>query len=479
LDFQLTSEQHRLRKKCRELAADFATRAAAHDRDATHPVENYQRLREEGFLALTVGKEWGGSGASFLDHTLAYEVLAQGCPSTALAFNMHASVVMPLLESAEVSTETKQRVADLVVRERKLIAGNFSVAAHRAGVVEHRGGQAGAHHVDVVEGRLGGDRLGLAGTAEVAVGNVEGEVFGHFVRVEHGPDFEPDFGRASQRLALADYRRGNARQRALCGGEQLLALAGTLAASARLRQTIRRSPGKSGEVIEAMSRWSNSEICNAHPRQVVSVHAASPTCYRVTRDRPNERSRKEGMRFGFFDQLPCALGYSEPQRFKDIVRQPGAARRRQGRSRWPVWQQFRRLYRSSHDSSLEGTGYELLVPPRARLPRQLAPEALDFTRLIRPGETVGWAEATAGPVFLTRLLDAQAARCAPFQVFFPLTFSNTLGAGHPQMTVTALGGRPQSPDSALEGNGFELVVPRHKSRGFPQHSGHCEVSAGS
>ena len=33
---------------------------------------------------------------------------------------------MPLLESAEVSTETKRRVAELVVRERKLIAGNFS-----------------------------------------------------------------------------------------------------------------------------------------------------------------------------------------------------------------------------------------------------------------------------------------------------------------------------------------------------------------
>jgi len=126
LDFQLTSEQQCLRDKCRELAADFATRAAAHDRDASHPVENYECLREAGFLALTVGKKWGGSGASFLDHTLAYEVLAQGCPSTALAFNMHASVVMPLLESAEVSTETKRRVAELVVRERKLIAGNFS-----------------------------------------------------------------------------------------------------------------------------------------------------------------------------------------------------------------------------------------------------------------------------------------------------------------------------------------------------------------
>jgi alkylation response protein AidB-like acyl-CoA dehydrogenase len=73
--FQVTSEQQRLQNKCRELASDFATRTAAHDRDASHPVENYDRLRNEGFLALTVGKEWGGLGASFLDHTIAYEVL--------------------------------------------------------------------------------------------------------------------------------------------------------------------------------------------------------------------------------------------------------------------------------------------------------------------------------------------------------------------------------------------------------------------
>src|SRR5437868_6426879 len=39
---------------------------------------------------------------------------------------MHASVVMPLLESAEVSAETKRRIADLVVQQGKLIAGNFS-----------------------------------------------------------------------------------------------------------------------------------------------------------------------------------------------------------------------------------------------------------------------------------------------------------------------------------------------------------------
>jgi len=134
--FELTSEQQWLRCKCRALAADFATRSAAHDRDASHPVENYQRLREEGFLALTIGKQWGGQGASLLDHTIAYEALGAGCPSTALAFNMHASVVMPVLESPEVAAATKKWLANLVVREGKLIAGNFSEPITTAFIAE-------------------------------------------------------------------------------------------------------------------------------------------------------------------------------------------------------------------------------------------------------------------------------------------------------------------------------------------------------
>ena len=126
MDFDIPEEARRLRQRCAELAADFATRAAAHDAAASHPSENYERLRQEGFLTLSVPKQWGGSGVGLLTHTLAYEALAQGCPSTALAFNMHASVVIPLLQSPEVSDDAKRHVADLVVRQRKLIGGNFS-----------------------------------------------------------------------------------------------------------------------------------------------------------------------------------------------------------------------------------------------------------------------------------------------------------------------------------------------------------------
>lgn len=126
MDFRPTEEEARLQQRCRALAAEFAARSFEHDRDASHPVENYERLRREGFYALNVPKELGGSGVRLLGHTLAFEALAEGCPATALAFNMHASVVMPLLESAEVPPEAKRYVADLVVRQQKLIAGNFS-----------------------------------------------------------------------------------------------------------------------------------------------------------------------------------------------------------------------------------------------------------------------------------------------------------------------------------------------------------------
>src|SRR5271165_5606518 len=102
------------------------------------------------------------------------------------------------------------------------------VAAHRGGVVERSGGQAGAHDIDAVEGRLGGDGIGLAGEAEAGVGDVKGKVLGHLVVVEHGADLEPDFGLAAQRLAFAGDGGSDAGEIALSGGKQILALARAL-----------------------------------------------------------------------------------------------------------------------------------------------------------------------------------------------------------------------------------------------------------
>jgi len=126
VEFHITEEQRRLQDRARCLAADFAGRAAQHDREASHPLENYAALREAGFYALNIPAELGGQGVGLLAYSLAAEELAQGCPSTALAFNMHLSVVGPVMESPLVSPATKRRLARMVVDERRLIAGNFS-----------------------------------------------------------------------------------------------------------------------------------------------------------------------------------------------------------------------------------------------------------------------------------------------------------------------------------------------------------------
>jgi alkylation response protein AidB-like acyl-CoA dehydrogenase len=137
VDFAITKEQQELQRRCRELAAEFATRAMDHDRNGSPPTENYDRLRREGFLELSVPKSLGGAGSGFLGHTIAYEALAHGCPSTALSFNMHASVVMPLLSSDEVTPDVKRYIADLVVRQKKLISGNYSEATS-TGIIGER-----------------------------------------------------------------------------------------------------------------------------------------------------------------------------------------------------------------------------------------------------------------------------------------------------------------------------------------------------
>jgi alkylation response protein AidB-like acyl-CoA dehydrogenase len=126
MEFHITEAQRRLQERARCLAEDFATRAAQHDREATDPLENYAALREAGFYGLNVPTELGGGGVGLLGWSLAAEALGQGRASTALLFNMHLSVVGPVMESPLVPRATKERLAKMVVHDGRLIGGNFS-----------------------------------------------------------------------------------------------------------------------------------------------------------------------------------------------------------------------------------------------------------------------------------------------------------------------------------------------------------------
>jgi len=72
-----------------QLADVFAGRAAAHDRDASFPFENFVDLSREGLLALTVPAALGGGGAGARDATRVLGIIGKADPSTALVLSMH------------------------------------------------------------------------------------------------------------------------------------------------------------------------------------------------------------------------------------------------------------------------------------------------------------------------------------------------------------------------------------------------------
>jgi alkylation response protein AidB-like acyl-CoA dehydrogenase len=117
MDMRPTARQQKLIDTARELAMDcFAPRAAEYDRDARFPFEDYDDLRDAGFLGLCVPEEYGGLGADLETYCLVSEQIAQGNASTALTYNMHCLTMLMMGEMAdahEMSDEKRARHAVL------------------------------------------------------------------------------------------------------------------------------------------------------------------------------------------------------------------------------------------------------------------------------------------------------------------------------------------------------------------------------
>ena len=76
--FQLTAEQLALRERARKLAREhMAPRAAEIDRTEAYPWDQVQRPREAGFCGMTIPRELGGQGLSYLDAVLVIDEMAQ------------------------------------------------------------------------------------------------------------------------------------------------------------------------------------------------------------------------------------------------------------------------------------------------------------------------------------------------------------------------------------------------------------------
>ncbi|MDP9238407.1 MAG: acyl-CoA/acyl-ACP dehydrogenase [Chloroflexota bacterium] len=111
-----------------QLADDFATRADEHDRDNTFPFENFEKLKQANYIALTIPEELGGLGGTLLDFVLCQERLAQGCGSTALAVNMHLFALGSMMENLGNLDMTSKLMAGMLVQGKLIIGGGFTEA---------------------------------------------------------------------------------------------------------------------------------------------------------------------------------------------------------------------------------------------------------------------------------------------------------------------------------------------------------------
>jgi alkylation response protein AidB-like acyl-CoA dehydrogenase len=103
------------------LAADFATDAARHDKEASFPCENFNRLSEAGLLALTVPSALGGAGAGLGEAARIVGIIAKAEPSTALVLSMHYSQHILMVKNTRWPGRLARKLAHEAVEGGALI----------------------------------------------------------------------------------------------------------------------------------------------------------------------------------------------------------------------------------------------------------------------------------------------------------------------------------------------------------------------
>jgi alkylation response protein AidB-like acyl-CoA dehydrogenase len=93
----------------------FAPRAARYDMENSFPEENYADLRGHRLMDLTVPTQYGGKGLSSLAYCLAMREMAKGDSSTALTFNMHATI-MTLIAHLATPAQKERYFGEVVQR---------------------------------------------------------------------------------------------------------------------------------------------------------------------------------------------------------------------------------------------------------------------------------------------------------------------------------------------------------------------------
>jgi len=113
----VTSSQAKLLATIEPLLEGFAARAAGHDREGSFPFENFEGLREVGYVKAAVPRELGGWGHGLGDVLRAQMAIARADGSTAYSIGMHQITVGREVSAESWPAEVRERIFREVASE--------------------------------------------------------------------------------------------------------------------------------------------------------------------------------------------------------------------------------------------------------------------------------------------------------------------------------------------------------------------------
>lgn len=131
MQFHLTEDQVALRDGAHEFAQkELAPRALHYDKTHEFPWEYVHKLRDHGFLGMTIEERYGGGGMDTLLHALCLEQVSRADPVAGVIMDVHNSLVSDLI-SRWAGEDLKQRYLPRLAQVDML--GAFCLTEPQAG----------------------------------------------------------------------------------------------------------------------------------------------------------------------------------------------------------------------------------------------------------------------------------------------------------------------------------------------------------
>ncbi|MFD0050045.1 acyl-CoA dehydrogenase family protein [Actinomycetes bacterium NPDC127524] len=116
MSFFQTEEQKEYIKKLEQAIVSFSEREQELDESRSFPYQNIRELKNFGYTALTLPKEYGGRGGTLYDFLLGQELIASKSGSTALSIGWHLGGIMEINERKNWNSEVKEELMKNVAK---------------------------------------------------------------------------------------------------------------------------------------------------------------------------------------------------------------------------------------------------------------------------------------------------------------------------------------------------------------------------